>query len=339
MTNYVTGKLPVVDPTDEMKIAVGSLIASIQLKDLKDYIGSTGDSIELEDVTIPDDLVIYKDSPDPQYIPFTFKPIGASESVIVTDISTNGALSSLSYDVASRTATVEPHYAGREATILVKWGKGTKQFNIPVQEVNGGQNTHPDWALNALYSDLTVSDYETKGLQMTSREAGAYGGGVVTEISNSSLDDFTIDYNSAGDSLITIKPKNTGNIGSDTNFVVTVKLDDEVREVSFIVKANTQEASWKFSPNDVTVKLDDFVNTGVQTWARDSTGSGEKITWTTADNFDISNFEITANQNGSGLQTVRLKSKDSFPYGGGLSIHATADSDGSDRVFNIEVTR
>ena len=38
MTNYVTGKMPIVTPTDDMRIAVGGIYGSLKLSDLKSFI-------------------------------------------------------------------------------------------------------------------------------------------------------------------------------------------------------------------------------------------------------------------------------------------------------------
>ena len=93
---------------------------------------------------------------------------------------------------------------------------------------------------------------------------------------------------------------------------------------------------WDFSPNKDTVSLDTLTTTGIQTWARRS-GSGAEVVWTRADNFDLSNFDISANETGSGQQTLKLKSKDSFPYGGDIILYAT--SQGIERSYTLTITR
>lgn len=245
MTNYVTGYLPTVPPKDWMKIAVGGVLGAVQLNDLKDYVGQANNgnttTIKLSDVTIPSDSVIYKDAPTSSNIQLNFSPLGANEDVTVTDVSNPTALNDISYDKATRLITTTGQYAGRNATIRVTWSGGTKDFTIPVQlyqSGNGGGNTqvlHPDLVLNPTPQTLTSSEFDTNGLAFTSREDGSYGGGEVTGISGINLSDVTVDYNSGGNSMITIKPNKSGLITNTQDVVVTVKKDDEVRQITYHV--------------------------------------------------------------------------------------------------------
>ena len=60
-------------------------------------------------------------------------PSGANQAITVTDVSKNNALQYLEYDAATRTISTRGQYTGRDATILVEWNGGSKQFTIPVQ--------------------------------------------------------------------------------------------------------------------------------------------------------------------------------------------------------------
>lgn len=346
MTNYVTGYLPTVPPKDWMKIAVGGVLGAVQLKDLKDYVGQANNgnttTIKLSDVTIPSDSVIYKDAPTSSNIQLNFSPLGANEDVTVTDVSNPTALNDISYDKATRLITTTGQYAGRNATIRVTWSGGTKDFTIPVQlyqSGNGGGNTqvlHPDLVLNPSPQTLTSSEFDTNGLAFTSREDGSYGGGEVTAISGQNLSDFTIDYGVQTSSTTTIKPNKTGLITNTQDVVVTVKKDDEVRQVTFHVTGEQTKDVWTFSPDTATVSASDFAKTGVQTWARDDSGSGEVITWSQLDGNSMSNFTINANQTSSGQQTIILKDASTVSSGNVLVFHAIGG--GTEKTFTVTIS-
>lgn len=344
MTNYVTGYLPTVPPKDWMKIAVGGVLGAVQLKDLKDYVGQANSGnnvskIKLTDVTVPSNTVIYKDAPNPSNIQLNFSPIGANEVVTVTDVSNPTALNGISYDNSTRQITTTGQYAGRNATIRVTWASGTKDISIPVELYQSGGSTqvlHPDLVLNPNPQALTSTDFDNNGLTFTSREDGSYGGGTVTAISGQNLSDFTIDYNSRSDSTINIKPNKTGLVATTQDVVVTVKKDDEVRQITFNVTGEAKKDVWSFSPDEVSVSASDFAKTGVQTWARDNSGSGEVINWTSVENYDLDRFTINANQTSSGQQTITVKDTTGLSAGNVIAFHAVGG--GTENIFTVKIT-
>lgn len=344
MTNYVTGYLPTVPPKDWMKIAVGGVLGAVQLKDLKDYVGQANSGnntskIKLTDVTVPSNTVIYKDAPNPTNIQLDFSPIGANEEVTVTDVSNPTALNDISYDNSTRKITTTGQYAGRNATIRITWASGTKDISIPVELYQSGGSTqvlHPDLTLEPTPQTLSTSEFDTNGLTFTSREDGSYGGGTVTGISGINLSDVTVDYNSGGNSIITIKPNKSGLITNTQDVVVTVKKDDEVRQIPYHVTGEQAKDIWSFSPDEVSVSASDFAKTGVQTWSRDDSGSGEVINWTSAENYDISDFNISANQTSSGQQTIILKDASTVSSGNVLVFHAIGG--GTEHTFTVKIT-
>ena len=91
------------------------------------------DLIQITDVNIYPNAVILKDAPNETKIQLVVTPSGASQAITVTDVSKNNALQYLEYDAATRTISTQGQYAGRDATILVEWNGGSKQFTIPVQ--------------------------------------------------------------------------------------------------------------------------------------------------------------------------------------------------------------
>ena len=195
MTNLVTGLLPIVLPSDWMKISVGSVIGAVQLKDLKDYFGdgngSNEDTLQTEDITIPDDTTVYKDSPTEQTIQLDITPIGANQKITVKDVSGNDALTSVTYDPKLRQLILIGKTAGVNASVQLDWGTGNKTFTFPVVEY---QKLHPNLVLTQVKQDLSNTEYDNDGLQFTSREDGGYGQLTVTGISGFNLSDFTIDY-------------------------------------------------------------------------------------------------------------------------------------------------
>jgi hypothetical protein len=350
MTNYVTGYLPTVEPKDWMKIAVGGVLGAVQLKDLKSFVGASGGSnantIQLSDVTIPSDTVIYTDDASGSTFQLTFNPIGANENVTVKDISTNNALTSATYNASTRTVNAVGKTSGENSTILVSWGTGSKQFTIPVKtKNNNGSDQTTDWAVNASPQSLSSSDFDSNGLTMTSRQSGSYGDAKVSKITitptngsetTESLDNYTFDYNSGRNSVITIKPKSTGTISTSSTVNIVLTLGSETRTVSFDVQVVTKpKDKWSFSPESESVNLDDLVSTGVQTWSRDNTGSGEVITWDKVDNHTLDQFKISANENSSGQQTIKLKDKTTVTTGESLVFYATGG--GTQNTFTIKI--
>lgn len=91
------------------------------------------DLIQITDVNIYPNTVILKDAPNETKIQLVVTPSDASQAITVTDISGNDALFDLEYDAATRTISTRGQYTGRDATILVEWNGGSKQFTIPVQ--------------------------------------------------------------------------------------------------------------------------------------------------------------------------------------------------------------
>lgn len=91
------------------------------------------DLIQITDVNIYPNTVILKDAPNETKIQLIVTPSGANQAITVTDVSENNALQYLEYDAATRTISTRGQYAGRDATILVEWNGGSKQFTIPVQ--------------------------------------------------------------------------------------------------------------------------------------------------------------------------------------------------------------
>ncbi len=91
------------------------------------------DLIQITDVNIDPNAVILKDAPNETKIQLVVTPSGASQAITVTDVSKNNALQYLEYDAATRTISTRGQYIGRDATILVEWNGGSKQFTIPVQ--------------------------------------------------------------------------------------------------------------------------------------------------------------------------------------------------------------
>ncbi|WP_374254363.1 hypothetical protein [Acinetobacter brisouii] len=91
------------------------------------------DLIQITDVNIYPNTVILKDAPNETKIQLIVTPSGANQAITVTDVSENNALQYLEYDAATRTISTLGQYAGRDATILVEWNGGSKQFTIPVQ--------------------------------------------------------------------------------------------------------------------------------------------------------------------------------------------------------------
>ena len=90
----------------------------------------SSDLIQITDVNIAAGTVIYNVQTS---IPLVISPTGANQEITVTDISGNDALFDLEYDAATRTISTRGQYTGRDATILVEWNGGSKQFTIPVQ--------------------------------------------------------------------------------------------------------------------------------------------------------------------------------------------------------------
>ncbi|WP_151777300.1 hypothetical protein [Acinetobacter brisouii] len=95
--------------------------------------GSDSSLIQITDVNIYPNTVILKDAPNETKIQLIVTPSGANQAITVTDVSENNALQYLEYDAATRTISTRGQYAGRDATILVEWNGGSKQFTIPVQ--------------------------------------------------------------------------------------------------------------------------------------------------------------------------------------------------------------
>jgi hypothetical protein len=93
----------------------------------------SSDLIQITDVNIYPNTVILKDAPNETKIQLIVTPSGANQAITVTDVSENNALQYLEYDAATRTISTLGQYAGRDATILVEWNGGSKQFTIPVQ--------------------------------------------------------------------------------------------------------------------------------------------------------------------------------------------------------------
>lgn len=344
MTNYVTGYLPTVPPKDWMKIAVGGVLGAVQLKDLKDYVGQANSGndiskIKLTDVTVPMNTVIYKDAPNPTNIQLNFNPIGANEEVTVSDVSYPTALNGISYDNSTRIITTTGQYAGRNSTIRISWSSGTKDISIPVELYKSGGSTqvlHPDLTLEPIPQTLSTSEFDKNGLTFTSRESGGYGAGTVTSISGINLSDVTINYNSNDDSIITIKPNKSGLITNTQDVVVTVKKDDEVKQITYHVTGQQAKDVWIFSPDEVSVTASDFAKNGIQTWSRDNSGSGEEITWTGVENYQLDEFKISANQDSSGLQSVILKDASTVTSGSVLIFHAIGG--GTEHTFTVKIT-
>ena len=93
----------------------------------------SSDLIQITDVNIDPNAVILKDAPNETKIQLIVTPSGANQAITVTDVSENNALQYLEYDAATRTISTRGQYTGRDATILVEWNGGSKQFTIPVQ--------------------------------------------------------------------------------------------------------------------------------------------------------------------------------------------------------------
>lgn len=96
------------------------------------------------------------------------------------------------------------------------------------------------------------------------------------------------------------------------------------------------EDVWTFSPDTATVSASDFAKTGVQTWARDNSGSGEVISWSQLDGSSMSNFTINANQTSSGQQTIILKDSSTVSSGNVLVFHAIGG--GTEKTFTVTIS-
>lgn len=87
----------------------------------------------ITDITIAADSAIYKDAPTASEIALNITPSNGNQKITVTDVSTNNALVSLAYDANTKKVTAVGQYAYRDASILVEWPNGKKQFDIPVK--------------------------------------------------------------------------------------------------------------------------------------------------------------------------------------------------------------
>ena len=88
--------------------------------------------IEITDVSIDPNAVIYEDASNASTIQLNVTPANANQQLTVTNISTNAALSTFEYDPVNRVISAQGQYADRSATILVAWDGGSKEFTIHV---------------------------------------------------------------------------------------------------------------------------------------------------------------------------------------------------------------
>lgn len=340
MTNYVTGKTPIVNPKDWMKIAVGGVVGAIKLSDLKAYVGNSGGngdggtnpSTEWT-VKYVEDVISSED-----YYSKGFQIQSMQNGVY--------AVAEIVEIAGHKLSDFEINYPDINSTgtiislipLSLNTSKTTFETDVKVSR-NGVVKTltfsvRPDYVITPANGDASIQDL-VNGKDFTFTVGGAPSDlPLVWEVEGIDQNLLNMSTSNNGNDL-NISLKDADSITQTTEIKIRVKQSNGnvLKETTFTIVKKAQNY-WDWSPNTATISKEDFASKGIETNARFE-GSGIDVNLRTPDGYSYGDFQIEQNLNSAGLCRFTLVRQSVIRD---KVVFVGTDDSGVSRDFTVTVT-